>query len=118
MNSLVLVLSSLIGHQELVKLEALTFTDYPVVVHLDLDVVLLKPFDALFDVMLDETGDISKYRQTLGNTLMWPNRTLPERVDAFFTRDCKFKNSITRVLLPSLATVKGQVSDRLQFVLY
>lgn len=91
------------GHQELVKLEALTFTDYPVVVHLDLDVVLLRPFDALFDVMLDETGDTSKYRQILGSTLMWPNRTLPERVDAFFTRDCKFKNSVQVVRFLSSA---------------
>lgn len=50
---------------------------------------MLKPFDALFDVMLDESGDTSKYRQLLGSVLMWPNKTLPEKVDAFFTRDCE-----------------------------
>lgn len=75
--------------QELIKLEALTFTQYPIVVHLDLDVILLKPIDVLFDVMLDESGDIAKYSQMLDKTLMWPNKTLPEKVDAFFTRDCK-----------------------------
>ena len=58
-------------------------------VHLDLDVILLKPIDVLFDVMLDESGDIAKYSQMLDKTLMWPNKTLPEKVDAFFTRDCK-----------------------------
>ena len=40
------------GEKELVKLEAYTLTDHPVVVHLDLDVIVLKPFDALFDWML------------------------------------------------------------------
>lgn len=75
------------GSKELIKLEALTLTAYPVVVHLDLDVILLKPIDVLFDVMLDESGDVTKYRKMLGETLMWPNKTLPEKVDAFFTRD-------------------------------
>ena len=71
-------------------------TEYPIVVHLDLDAVLFKPFDTLFDVMLDESGDTSKYKQMLESILMWPNKTLPEKVDAFFTRDCEFYTSICR----------------------
>lgn len=80
------------GSKELIKLEAFTFTEYPVVVHLDLDFLLLKPIDVLFDVMLDESGDLSKYTKSVD--LMWPNTTLPERVNAFFTRDCKLLSSI------------------------
>jgi hypothetical protein len=75
------------GAKELIKLEALTFTQYPIVVHLDMDFILLSPLDALFDAMLDETGDLSKYKQSLN--VMWPNQTLPKKINAFFTRDCK-----------------------------
>lgn len=73
------------GEKELVKLEAYTLTDHPVVVHMDLDVVVLKPMDALFDVMLDSTTD----RDTSKVPIMWPDLPLPEKVNAFFTRDCK-----------------------------
>jgi len=53
-----------------------------------MDVILLKPIDVLFDIMTDKRGDTVKYKQMLGSdSLMWPNRTLPERIDAFFTRD-------------------------------
>lgn len=75
------------GAKELIKLEAYTLTDYPVVVHLDMDFLLLKPIDTLFDVMLDQSGDLTKYSSSLD--LMWPNRTMPAKVNAFFTRDCK-----------------------------
>jgi hypothetical protein len=75
------------GAKELIKLEALTFTQYPIVVHLDMDFILLKPIDALFDAMLDETGYLSKYKRSLN--VMWPNQTLPKKINAFFTRDCK-----------------------------
>lgn len=73
------------GSKELIKLEAYTLTDYPVVVHLDMDFLLLKPIDTLFDVMLDESSDLSKYTNSLD--LMWPNQRMPEKVNAFFTRD-------------------------------
>ena len=75
------------GSKELIKLEAYTLTQYPIVVHLDMDFLLLKPIDTLFDVMLDESGELSKYTKSLD--LMWPNKTLPERANAIFTRDCK-----------------------------
>eukprot|EP00980_Cylindrotheca_fusiformis_P003981 scaffold874_cov126-Cylindrotheca_fusiformis.AAC.14 len=72
------------GEKELVKLEAYTLTDHPVVVHLDLDVVVLKPMDALFDLMLEESKE---ERDTTNVPIMWPDLPLPEKVNAFFTRD-------------------------------
>jgi hypothetical protein len=72
------------GEKELVKLEAYTLTDHPVVVHLDLDVVVLKPMDALFDWMLDDGS-----HDTSDVPIMWPEIEKPKKVNAFFTRDCK-----------------------------
>lgn len=79
------------GEKELVKLEAYTLIDHPVVVHLDLDVLVLKPMDALFDWMIFdmhnqdgvETFDASDV------PIMWPEEDRPHQVNAFFTRDCK-----------------------------
>lgn len=55
------------------------------VVQLDLDVIVLKPMDALFDLMLadDDSSDPSNV------PIMWPNEPIPETINAFFTRDCK-----------------------------
>jgi len=72
------------GEKELVKLEAYTLTDHPVIVHLDLDVVVLKPMDALFDMMLTKSPDDW---DTTNVPIMWPEKKLPEKVNAFFTRD-------------------------------
>lgn len=73
------------GSKELIKLEAYTFTDFPIVVHVDLDVLILKPLDILFDAMLEQSGDLTKYKDSLD--VMWPGRPLPHKVNAFFTRD-------------------------------
>jgi len=73
------------GEKELVKLEAYTLTGHPVIVHLDLDVVVLKPMDALFDMMLTKSPDDW---DTTNVPIMWPEKKLPEKVNAFFTRDC------------------------------
>ena len=75
------------GEKELVKLEAYTLTDHPVVVHLDLDVVVLKPMDALFDMMLTKSP---VDWDTTNVPIMWPEKKLPEKVNAFFTRDCAY----------------------------
>jgi len=77
------------GEKELIKLEAYTFTEYPVVVHVDLDVLVLKSLDNLFDAMLG-VGDnpISKVE------LMWPDQPVPAKINAFFTRDCKFYSKV------------------------
>jgi len=69
------------GEKELIKLEAYTLTDHPIVVHLDLDTLVLKPMDALFDLMLGTRLDAS------GMDIMWPEEPLPKQIDAYFTRD-------------------------------
>jgi hypothetical protein len=75
------------GERELVKLEAYTLTQHPIVVHLDLDTVVLQPMDELFDWMLYD-GDHSTY-DTSNIAIMWPEHERPKQVNAFFTRDCK-----------------------------
>lgn len=73
------------GEKELIKLEAYTLTDYPIVVHLDLDVLVLKPLDELFDMMLHKTH--MKPGATVSNAIMWPEKPLPENINAFYTYD-------------------------------
>lgn len=82
------------GEKEFIKLEAYTLTQHPIVVHLDLDVLVLKPLDSLFDVMMQ--GEHKSEEEPLDLTqidIMWPPSggapTPPTKVNAFFTRDCK-----------------------------
>jgi hypothetical protein len=77
------------GEKELVKLEAYTLIQHPIVVHLDLDVLILKPMDALFDWMLVEPQQLSVQYDTTGVPIMWPKMKVPTTPNAFFTRDCK-----------------------------
>lgn len=74
------------GEKELVKLEAYTLTQHPAIVHLDLDVVVLKPMDHLFDMIL---SDSLENFDTSNVPIMWPEQPIPQKVNAFFTRDCK-----------------------------
>jgi hypothetical protein len=74
------------GEKELIKLEAYTLTDHPIVVHLDLDVLILKPMDAIFDLMLAEKPSTLNVS---GVPIMWPDAPVPQRINAFFTRDCE-----------------------------
>jgi hypothetical protein len=71
------------GEKELIKLEAFTLTNHPLVVHLDLDTILLKPLDNLFDFMLGKPTN----RSNVG--IMWPyqKRPVPNYIEATFTRD-------------------------------
>jgi hypothetical protein len=78
------------GVKEWLKLYAYTLTQYPVVVHLDLDCLVLKPMDDLFDAMIFPVSDTDergiKARQRI--PAMWfTSDQLPEVIDAFFTRD-------------------------------
>ncbi|KAG7341904.1 hypothetical protein IV203_006996 [Nitzschia inconspicua] len=73
------------GERELVKLEAYTLTDHPVVVHMDLDTVVLNPMDELFDWMTAQPSD-TPYDAS-GIALQWPDKEIPKKVNAFFTRD-------------------------------
>jgi hypothetical protein len=77
------------GEKELVKLEAYTLIQHPIVVHLDLDVLILKPMDALFDWMLVEPQQLLVHYDTTGIPIMWPKLEVPPKPNAFFTRDCK-----------------------------
>ena len=80
------------GEKELVKLEAYTLTQHPVVVHLDLDVLVLKPLDALFDWMLVDPSDLETTYDVSEVPIMWPEMEKPQKPNAFFTRDCKYSN--------------------------
>ena len=69
------------GEKEYVKLEVFTLTDHPIAVHLDLDALVLKPMDDLFDLMLN------KHRNGTKAGIMWTDQTLPPSIDAFYTKD-------------------------------
>jgi len=64
--------------KEFLKLYAYTLTEFPVVVHLDIDSLILQPFDDLFDSMID--GDNGKLP-------MMHNKTAPDDIQAFYTKD-------------------------------
>lgn len=68
------------GEKELIKFEAFRLTDYDLVVILDLDVLVLKPLDMLFDLVL------YKRRPSAGH-IMWPARPLPEDIQLLYTID-------------------------------
>lgn len=82
------------------------------VVHLDLDTLVLKPLDDLFDVMLGKATDTSKLE------VMWKDIPIPKQVNAFVTRDYNMVNPDTKykpvqggflVLRPSMETYKAFV---------
>lgn len=73
------------GEKELIKLEAYTLVQHPVVVHLDLDVLVLQPLDSLFDMMLDDSGAPVMTNSHI--ELMWREKPIPSKINAFFTRD-------------------------------
>jgi hypothetical protein len=78
------------GEKELIKLEAYTLIDYPIVVHLDLDVLVLKPMDAIFDMMLLNENKAPKVASSSSDIIMWPDQPLPDKsaqIQAFFTMD-------------------------------
>ena len=72
------------GELEFIKLWAYTLTDYMFVVHLDLDTMILKPLDELFDAAIKgDTTDV--------DAIMWPAEhhkgDSSTSINAFFTRD-------------------------------
>ena len=83
------------GEKEWLKLYSYTLTQFPVVVHLDLDCLVLKPLDDLFDVMVVPSSsaaaaNTAHQRNTARGRIpaMWVNATdMPGTIDAFFTRD-------------------------------
>jgi hypothetical protein len=70
------------GSKEYLKLYSYLMFDYPVVVHLDLDTLVLKPMDDLFDLMLDPSFNRSRI------PAMWLKpEDFPPQIDFMFTRD-------------------------------
>jgi hypothetical protein len=69
------------GEKELIKFEAYTLTEYPIVVLLDLDVLVLKPLDRLFDFILDS----SKLPDP--DDLLFSNATIPSHIELLYTTD-------------------------------
>jgi len=79
------VVNGCCGEKEYVKLHAYTLLDHPVVVHLDLDTIVLRPMDGLFDAMLND--DNSAAANDMNKLPIMFDKPLPPRVDAYFTRD-------------------------------
>jgi hypothetical protein len=85
-----IVITGCCGEKELIKLEAYTLLDHPIVIHLDLDAIIRKPMDDVIDFMLDPTsyrpgGQNESRRPAL--PLMWPEKDIPEEVSLMFTKD-------------------------------
>ena len=78
------------GEKEFVKIHAYTITDHPVVVHLDLDTLVLKPMDNLFDAMIKgppRDGSSGGIDVAYGDPLRPPTPDGQKDIDAYFTRD-------------------------------
>ena len=72
------------GEKEYLKLYSYLLFDYPIVVHLDLDTIILKPMDGVFDLMVDPLYNKSDFN----SSTMWTNMdTHDGMVDFVFTRD-------------------------------
>lgn len=79
------------GEKEFVKLHAYTLVDHPAVVHLDLDTLVLKPMDSLFDLMIDgvpSDGSNGGVEVAFGDAISPVGaESSVGKIDAFFTRD-------------------------------
>ena len=85
------VKSGCCGDREFLKLYAYTLMDYPIVVHLDIDCLILKPLDDLFLVMLKNNVNSDEYKSygdpNLRNVHVMYEKPIYDTVNAFFTRD-------------------------------
>jgi len=75
------------GSAEFIKMYAYTLTKHPVVVHFDLDKIVLNPMDDLFDAMIYTKDSKMGMAARKRIQMEWPEDNLPEQIDAFFTRD-------------------------------
>jgi hypothetical protein len=81
------------GERELIKLEAYRLVQHKVVIHLDLDVLVLQPMDPIIDFILDP----SSFQKTQNNNdtekllrevpIMWPEKPIPDDIQLLFTKD-------------------------------
>jgi hypothetical protein len=79
------------GDKEFLKLYAYTLTDHQLVVHLDVDTLLLQPIDDLLDYLLLDSTNSSI--PIIGGNLSTPS-TGGSQVDFLFTREYKTPNLI------------------------
>ena len=77
------------GEKEFLKLHAYTLVNYEIVVHLDLDSLILQPLDDLFNSMLLE-GDEKKENDSKLPVMF--NDKVPQNIEAYFTRDYNMAN--------------------------
>ena len=86
-----IVKSGCCGEKEYLKLYSYVQFDYPIVIHLDLDSLILKPMDDLFDVMLadKEGGGKDSLESARQRISVMHDDPLPQlgSVDAYFTKD-------------------------------
>lgn len=75
------------GEKELIKFEALRLTQHAAVVVLDLDVLILKPLDVLFDLILDHVHPPTNERH-----LQWPDVHIPDDIWLLYTNDYAMVN--------------------------
>mmetsp|Transcript_28822 Transcript_28822/g.43530 ORF Transcript_28822/g.43530 Transcript_28822/m.43530 type:complete len:495 (-) Transcript_28822:51-1535(-) len=75
------------GSAEFIKLYAYELEDYPIVVHWDMDVALLQPMDDLFDAIFYDKSSPQGKAARSRLELQHPGEPLPDKIDAFFTRD-------------------------------
>jgi len=127
------------GEKELLKLYSYTLTDYDLVVHLDLDVIVLQPLDSIFDLLLSSSSSpssswndnhekkndlntniiINPNNNTIGLQWPLPTTTTTTSIDAAFTLDYAMVPPIRKykpvqggllILKPSLAVFEALVS--------
>ena len=79
------------GEKEFIKLWAYTLVDHQIVVHLDLDSMMLKPMDDVFESMLFDAASEESIAARKNLPVMY-GEEMPPVVDAFFTRDYNMNN--------------------------
>ena len=85
--------ASCCGEKEYIKLYAYTLVRHPVAVVLDLDSLVLKPLDDLFDAIILGEGDSTESIRDRLPVHDNDNVIIPSKIDAFFTKDYNMVNS-------------------------
>ncbi len=81
--------NSCCGEKEYLKLYSYLLFDYPVVIHVDMDYLIFKPMEDIFDLMIDPSYNRSKFQYAS----MWTDMSTHDgRVDFLFTRDYNMVN--------------------------
>lgn len=73
--------------KELIKLEAYRLTEYPIVIHLDLDVIIAKPMDDVLDFMMNPKRYKNSPELLSKIPIMWPEKEIPDDISFLFTKD-------------------------------